>query len=167
MYNGFTVDQLIQTFIYDPATGSFSYRENNKPIVNNYISIRNPKGKKVTLYLSRVAVAIMTNSILSDLFVVKVKDGNPLNLSYNNLVVVSAKDSNKPLSKHGVTKTERDGVFYSESQQYFVVRRGKKQAIYRTTSFEEAVAVREEWEKDKSIHRWDFTVPLWFKPYLQ
>jgi hypothetical protein len=38
---------------------------------------------------------------------------------------------------------------------FFVVRRGSKQAVYRTYSYDEAVVVANEWLKDKTIHRWD------------
>lgn len=164
-YHGYTVDELKDKFDYEPRSGRFTNKMTGNYIYDFKVSIRSgDKSKKsTTLSLSRVAVAFMEGEFLSEDFVVKYKDDNRYNLTYDNLVVVHKTELNLPVTSSNVVETATEGVFYNHVTSMFIVRRGTLDAIYRTPNYKEAVAVRKEWEENDEIHKWDFTVPLWLK----
>ena len=159
LYQGFTLEELKALLDYDPDSGRFVVKKTGLVVTDNKLKVRNPEKKSVTLMLSRVAVWLVEEVPVEDDFVVKFKDSDPDNLAYDNLVVVAKCDSNKPLTDQSNMETATKGVFFLPKYNYFVVRRGPTQAVYRTFEYKEAIAIRKEWEKDKTIHRWDRTVP--------
>jgi len=167
-YQGYTVDELKTKFDYDPHSGRFTNKVTGNYIYDFKTSIRTgDKSKKpTTLSLARVAVAFVEGEFLDDDFVVKNKDDNRFNLAYDNLVVVHRTELNLPLVSSNVVETATEGVFYNHATSTYIVRRGPVQAVYRSPSYMEAVAIRKEWEEDNEIHKWDTTVPLWLRESL-
>jgi hypothetical protein len=106
-------------------------------------------------------VWLVDGKLVPEGYVVKFKDTNHYNLAYDNLVVVPAGEANKPTDSSKFVETATKGVFYNQETRVFVVRRGAKQAIYRTLDYKVAVAIRKEWELNKSVHRWDNSLPSW------
>lgn len=155
LYQGFTLSDLKSMLDYDPSNGRFTSKKTGLPLVNNVYKVRNPQGSPVSVMLARVAVWFVEGIIVDPDSVVKPIDGDIYNLAYDNLVVVAKQDSNKPIHSFNAKETATKGVFYLDKYEYFVVRRGPTQAVYRTHSYKEAVAVRKEWEANPSIHRWD------------
>lgn len=165
-YQGFTLTDLNTRFTYDPDRGVVVYKK-TKVLQERRFKVRNPKGDLVTVSVPRVAVMIHNQEILDDDLMVRLRDGNDYNLSIDNLVVAHSREGNlgeETLVKYVETATR--GVFYGHHSELFVVRRGKTQAVYRTPDYKEAVSVRKEWEKDKTIHRWDRFTPEWLLPAL-
>jgi len=160
-YNGFTLGDLKLTFNYDPISGRFINKRTGNLVYDFKMNIRNPEGKSVTLMLPRVAVWLVEGHPVADGYVVKFKDTNHYNLAYDNLVVVPAGEANKPTDNSKFVETATRGVFHNQETGVFVVRRGAKQAIYRTLDYKIAIAVRKEWELNKSVHRWDNSLPDW------
>lgn len=175
-YLGYTQQDLIGKFIYEPKTGTLMNRKTKKIITSTkdgrvVVSVRR-NGKIVNLSGSRLALMIMDGRALNEDETIKFIDGNSLNIAYHNLSVVSKVSIfNKPQTLvYKALPTETDGVFLMTNgvsiQDYFVVRRGSKQAVYRTKDYEEAMRIRKEWESDNSIHRWDNTYSVSFKKFL-
>ena len=160
-YHGFTIEDIKASFDYNPVCGKFINKRTGNLIYDFKINIRNPDGKTVTLMLPRVAVWLVDGRLVAEGYVVKFKDTNHYNLAYDNLVVVPAGEANKPTDNSKFVETATKGVFYNQETRVFVVRRGAKQAIYRTLDYKVAVAIRKEWELDKSVHRWDNSLPDW------
>lgn len=160
-YQGFTIEDIRSSFDYEPVCGKFINKKTGNLIYDFKINIRNPAGKTVTLMLPRVAVWLVDGKLVPEGYVVKFKDTNHYNLSYDNLVVVTAGEANKPVGDSKFVETATQGVFYNQETRVFVVRRGAKQAIYRTLDYKVAVAIRKEWELNKSVHRWDNSLPSW------
>ncbi len=160
-YHGFTIEDIKASFDYNPVCGKFINKRTGNLVYDFKINIRNPDGKTVTLMLPRVAVWLVDGRLVAEGYVVKFKDTNHYNLAYDNLVVVPAGEANKPTDSSKFVETATKGVFYNQETRVFVVRRGAKQAIYRTLDYKVAVAIRKEWELDKSVHRWDNSLPDW------
>ena len=160
-YQGFTIEDIRSSFDYEPICGKFINKKTGNLIYDFKINIRNPTGKTVTLMLPRVAVWLVDGKLVPEGYVVKFKDTNHYNLSYDNLVVVPIGEHNKTSDKGKFVETATQGVFYNQETRVFVVRRGAKQAIYRTLDYKVAVAIRKEWELNKSVHRWDNSLPSW------
>lgn len=186
-YQGFTHKELDSRFRYDPINGRFWNKKTGKLLDSTkggrvYLGIR-ICNDIVSLQPSRVALILANKYFLEDDEIIKFLDKDNLNLSLSNLLVVKKKqkaldaryvDHPKAYPTYQVgpdgEAVEVDGVFkiVSMSQvgidkgvtNYFVARRGPKQAVFRTHVFEEAVNIRKEWEKDNTIHRWDKTFPL-------
>lgn len=175
-YLGYTQQDLINRFIYDPKTGTLMNKKTNKVITSTkdgriVVSVRR-NGKIVNLSGPRLALMIMDGRALNEDETIKFIDGNSLNIAYHNLSVVpriSKLTKPQPLF-YKAHPTETDGVFLMTNgvpiQDFFVVRRGSNQAVYRTKDYEEAVMIRKEWESDHSIHRWDNTYSASFKKLL-
>ena len=160
-YFGFTIEDMESIFDYDPVCGKFMNKRTGNLIYDFKFNIRNPENKPVNLMLARVAVWFVDGKLVSEDCVVKFKDTNHYNLAYDNLVVVPIGEHNKTSDKGKFIETATKGVFYNQETRVFVVRRGAKQAIYRTLDYKVAVAIRKEWELDKSVHRWDNSLPSW------
>ena len=160
-YHGFTIEDIKASFDYNPVCGKFINKRTGNLVYDFKINIRNPDGKTVTLMLPRVAVWLVDGRLVAEGYVVKFKDTNHYNLAYDNLVVVPAGEVNKPTDNSKFVETATKGVFYNQETRVFVVRRGAKQAIYRTLDYKVAVAIRKEWELDKTVHRWDNSLPDW------
>lgn len=167
-YKGYTIEQIKSFVEYDPDTGLFHSKKTGKELVNRDFSYREEGSKSVTCFrLARVAVMFMTDDYLDDNDRVTFKDDNPYNHTYSNLVVVPYRDvyankSNDLVNRY--LETEHEHVYVGTLNRLFVVRRSNDQAVYRTYSKEEAVAVRDRWiESGKVLHEWDNFCPKWFK----
>lgn len=166
-YQGYTVDELKTKFDYDPHSGRFTNKVTGNYIYDFKLPTRHKDTKNPTSFmLSRIALAFVEGEFLDDDFVVKYKDDNRYNLAYDNLVVVHMSEVNKPITSLNVVGTATEGVFYNQATSTYIVRRGPLQAVYRSPSYMEAVAIRKEWEEDNEIHKWDTTVPLWLRESL-
>lgn len=166
-YQGFTFEELDKRFSYDPVEGKFYNKKSGKLVDSMkggrfYIGVR--QGDKViALQPSRVAYILAENRFLEKGEVITTKDGDWLNLKLDNLVVIRTGEI--PIGMQYVEEpysvaTATKGVFQIMPKGFFVARRGPTQAVYRTNSYEEAVKIRKEWEKDKTIHHWDHTTDM-------
>lgn len=171
-YKGYTIEEIKTLLDYDPDTGVFKSKKSGKELVDRAFAVRHPVTKKVDrLYLSRVAIMLSTDEYLDEEDRVTFKDGDPYNYKLDNLVVVPFKEvyqnkSNNPTNVY--LETEYEHVFVGSLSKMFVVRRGNDQAVYRTYSKEEAVAVRDRWlESNKTLHEWDKSTPKWFRSYME
>jgi len=169
-YKGFSYKELNNKFEYDHEQGRFYSKKSGRLLDSTkggkmYLGVR-VGDEVIALQPARVAYILHKNYFLKDDEVIKFEDGDHLNFEFSNLLVV--KKAEKALSARHVVKpksveTDVEGVARIMPMGYYVARRGPTQAVYRTNSYEEAVEVRREWEKDKSIHRWDTTMPLHFR----
>lgn len=169
-YQGFTYKELNDKFSYDPVEGRFYSKKTGKLLDSTkggkmYLGIR-IADKIISLQPAKVAMILVDQYFPKDDERVVFKDNDNLNFAYTNLKIIKKRDSAlfaKNSIKHTAYATAVDGVFKIEPTGYFVVRRGSDQAVYRSYDFEEAVAIRKEWELDNTIHRWDKTMPLCFQ----
>lgn len=169
-YRGFSYRELDKKFSYDPVKGIFHSKKTGKLLDSTkggkmYLGIR--IGDEVfALQPARVAYILSKKYFLKPDEVIKFKDGDCLNHVLSNLLVV--KKVEKALSARDIERpkaipTDTDGISRIMPMGYYAVRRGPKQSVYRTDSYDEAVAIRKEWEQDKTIHRWDKTMPIMFR----
>ena len=171
-YNGFTKEDLIRKFIYDPVGGTFFNRRNSNPLTSTQkgrlVLVVRDGDRIVTLSAAKVALLMVGGITLKKGETVKFIDNDPLNLAYSNIVVVAKEtlSGNKDYVAPYSVPTETDGVFQIMPKGFFVARRGSKQAVYRTNDYDEAVAIRKEWETDKNIHKWDNSYTKFCKSLL-
>ena len=169
-YQGFTYKELNDKFSYDPVEGRFYSKKTGKLLDSTkggkmYLGIR-IADEIISLQPAKVALILVDQYFPKDDERVVFKDNDNLNFAYTNLKIIKKRDSAlfaKNSVKHTAYATTVDGVFKIEPTGYFVVRRGSDQAVYRSYDFEEAVAIRKEWELDNTIHRWDKTMPMDFR----
>ena len=179
-YQGFTYKELNDKFSYDPVEGRFYSKKTGKLLDSTkggrmYLGVR-IADEIISLQPAKVAMILVDQYFPKDDERVVFKDNDNLNFAYTNLKIIKKRDSAlfaKNSVKHTAYATSQvgpdgeaitvDGVFKIEPTGYFVVRRGSDQAVYRSYDFEEAVAIRKEWELDNTIHRWDKTMPLCFQ----
>lgn len=171
-YQGYTIEQLKEIVDYNKDTGVFVSKKTNKELIDRKFAYRDTKTKKViSLYLPRIAIMFTTDDYLDDKDRVTFKDGDVYNLKIDNLVVVPYKEIyqnkvNNPTNTY--LETEYEHVYVGTLNKLFVVRRNSDQAIYRTYSKEEAVAVRDRWlESGKTLHELDNFCPKWYKKMLK
>lgn len=164
-YQGYTRKELINKFIYDPDQGIFYNRKTKRPMKSTkdgrLVIISRVQDKLITLSAARVALIVVDDRFLESSEVIQFLDSNPCNLKYDNLGV-SDKISNLKKGRveaPNAIATEEEGIFKVMPKGFFVVRRGPKQAVYRTYSMEEAVKIRDEWLNNPEIHRWDYSYP--------
>lgn len=164
-YQGYTRDELKKKFFYDPAYGLFINNKTCKPMNSTkdgrLVIVSRVNGKLMTLSAARVALIIVDDRFLSSDEIIKFKDGDPQNLSYDNILVVRKDESLSEVRPEApkAVATEEDRIFKITPKNYFVVRRGPTQAVYSTYSMKEAIEVRDEWLKDNKIHKWDHLYP--------
>ena len=158
-YLGMTKEDYLQYFIYDQDSGVVKSRKTEKVIgqVTGYGLIHTFRiEKKIkTISLGKLCYFLYHNVDIGSGKKIVYLDDNTYNLKPDNLKLVGKVDTKEDLGRLSVVETETVGVFYNPNNNLFVVRRKDDQAVYRTFSYQEAVAVRVEWESDKSIHRWD------------
>lgn len=167
-YKNFTLDQIRMILDYNKETGMFKSKVSGKELIDRTFSYRDIETRKVhNFQLARVAYMLGSDLYLEDKDRVTFKDGDPYNLKYSNLSVVTykeiyAKKTNYP--KNVYLETEHEHVYVGTLNGLFVVRRGPQQAIYRTYNKEEAVAVMNRWlESGKVLHENDDFCPKWYK----
>lgn len=169
-YKGYTLSRMKDLIIYDPIEGEFTSSISGKKMVDRYYSHRDRETGKVTQFsLARVAMWMMTGTLMNDRDRVSYRDGDVYNLKYSNLFVVPYEDvykkSNNP--KNSYLETEEDYIFVGTLSRLFVVRRGETQGVYRTYSKQEAIAVRDRWlASNKKLYELDDFVPKWYKNWV-
>ena len=166
-YLGYTLDELKLMFSYDQETGKFVNLKTGNRLLDFKYAMRDKSGNPASLLLNRLAVALVEGNFIDPMYVVKFKDNNPYNLTYDNLLVVHNSEKNASVGGYKFVETATRGVFHNPTTKMFVVRRGSNQAVYRTFDYKEAVVVRKEWELDNTIHVWDKTVPDWLRGQLK
>ena len=167
-YKNFTLDQIRTIVDYDKETGVIKSKVSGKELVDRTFSYRDMKTKKVTTFqMARLAYMVGSGEYLDDKDKITFKDNDPYNLKFDNLDVVKWTDvCNKKANypKNTYLETEHEHVYVGILNRLFVVRRGPQQAVYRTYSKEEAVAVRDRWlESGKILHENDDFYPDWYK----
>lgn len=170
-YKGYTIEQIKSFIDYDPDSGIFKSKKTGKELVGKDFSYRENGSSVVTKFqLARLAVMFNSGCYLSDEDRVTFKDKDPYNYKRDNLVVVHCREvyanrSNDPVNRY--LETEHEHVFVGTMNKLFVVRRGPKQAIYRTYDKDEAVAVRNRWlQSGKILHELDAFCPKWYKKMI-
>lgn len=170
-YKGYTLSRMKDLIIYDPVEGEFTTTISGKKLADRYFSHRDEVTGKVTQFsLARLAVWMMTDTLMNDRDRVIYKDEDVYNLRYSNLSVVPYEEVYKrPNSlKNTYLETDEDHIFVGTLNRLFVVRRGKKQAVFRTYDKEEAIAVRDRWlASKKKLHELDDFSPKWYKKWLK
>jgi hypothetical protein len=73
----------------------------------------------------------------------------PDNLKLTKFVAPKEREFRKPLVPVA------DRIFYNPTEGYYILRRNRNQACYRSFDLKEVISVRNEWQLDNSIHRWD------------
>lgn len=160
-YRGFSLEELRESFTYDPVRGIFRSTKTGK-VIGSY-------GSGTSLYLCKrrghVSVQLRAAPLAWFLYYETVPDGevwfkdyNVLNLRIDNLFVAK-KGSRRTYRQPEVVPLEATSdpnILYNPLRQYYIVKRGKKSASYIAKDFEEAKFIRNEWENDKTIQRWDF-----------
>lgn len=161
-----TLDDLKTKYKYDPETGDIFNKKTGNSVgslkKNTLVfTYRSSCGKMRDMTLARFAMLLNGEEVAPDK-VIYFDDGNSLNLKRSNLVVAD-RDSffgrNNASDRPNYVPTSVEGIYQGTHNNLFVVRRDRLMAVYRTGDFEEAVRVRQEWLRDKSIHRWDDTIP--------
>ena len=171
-YKGYTIEQIKTLVDYDPCSGLFKSKVSGKELIGRDFSYRERGSSVVTKFqLARLAIMFIKDDYLDDNDRVTYKDGDIYNLKGDNLVVVPFKEvyqnkSNNPTNTY--LETEYEHVYVGTLNKLFVVRRGPDQAIYRTYSKEEAVAVRDRWiESGKTLHELDDFYPKCYKKMIK
>lgn len=160
-YLGLTKEQWEDIYKYDATEGKV-YSVNSGVLVGSPTSTglivkKRLENKVVTVYLGKLCYFLIHGKIPDRRFFIRYKDNDIHNLKPDNLVVTNEKQHGNEFYYAGrqeVVPVDRFIVYNPNSNQY-IVRRGTNQAIYRTFSLEEAISIRNEWESDNSIHKWD------------
>lgn len=167
-YKNYTLDDLKTIIDYNKENGVVKSKVSGKELIDRTYSYRDVKTKKVVNFqLARVVYMLGSGEYLDEKDRITYKDGDVYNLTYDNLVVVPYHEVY--LRKHNSLKntyleTEEDHIFVGTMNGLFVVRRGPRQAIYRTHSKAEAIAVRDRWlESGKTLHENDDSYPKWYR----
>ena len=159
MYLGMTQEDYDEYFIYDKDNGILLGKKTGSrlgsPTEHGLITSIRVKKKVKTVYIGKLCYFLNHNVNMSSGSKIKYLDDDYTNLRPNNLKLVGKVNIRVQSGRFLVKETETKGVFFNPNNNHFVVRRGDEQAVYRTLSYQEAVALRLEWESDKSIHRWD------------
>lgn len=170
IYQGFTREELKERFVYNPKTGEFMNRR-KMTVINAtnkgrlVLPVRSGD-KVINLSRAKVALLIMEDRELAKGENIKYIDGDNNNNAYSNISVVKSEEhaNHDNAITYSAVATPCKGVYQVLPTGYYVARRGHIQAVYRTYDYEEAVAIRKEWEKDKTIHKWDRTMPKQYLP---
>lgn len=169
-YKGYTLERMKTILDYDKEEGVFTSRISGKELQDRNFSHRDEVTKKVTQFsLARIAVWMVTGSLPDDKDRVVYRDEDVYNLKYSNLCVVPFGKvyEKKNTFKNYYLETDEDHIFVGTLNRLFVVRRGKKQAIYRTYDKQEAIEVRDRWlASGKKLHEIDDFCPKWYKKHL-
>jgi hypothetical protein len=116
--------------------------------------------KVISVSLGRLCYFLINGVALDHRYFVKYYDKDIHNLKPDNLYVTKDKEHSGEYSYAGrqeVVPVDRN-IIYNPNSNMFVVRRLTNQSIYRCSSLEEAISIRNEWELDNSIHKWDKSV---------
>lgn len=159
MYLNMTKKDFNDYFIYDKDKGVLIGKKSGKkvgsPTEHGLITSIRVKKRVKTVYVGKLCYFLHHNIDMSVGGKIKYLDGDYTNLRPDNLKLVGKVNVNAEPGRFPMKETETKGVFFNPNNNQFVVRRGDEQAVYRTLSYQEAVAIRLEWESDNSIHRWD------------
>ena len=157
-YLNLTLTELDDYFNYDREEGKVYLRRSGKEVTSmndgSLVSKMRLGDKIITVSIGKLCYFLTHQLPLKKGDRVAYKDGNFKNLRPDNLFLTKGLERGVVQKKEEVFQVDRR-IFYNPNHNYYVVRRGKNQAIYRTSSLEEAVSIRNEWESDKTIHRWD------------
>lgn len=170
-YLGMTKHELNDIFIYDKDNGKVYSRLTNVPVgtmtTSGLVFKRRIKNKVISISLGKMCYFLNTEEELDRYDLIEYVDGNYDNLRPDNLKVVRKVMSREYsyLNRHKVVPVDRFIVFNPNTNQY-VVRRGVNQAIYRCFDLNEAISIRNEWELDNSVHKWD-SFSGKFRKYLE
>lgn len=162
-----SVDYIKKNFDYDPVTGlilnkltgkQVGYLDSSGGLAYMKVGIR-VGGKIIKVQSARVAYVLTTGEELSPSLVVTYQNGDPSDLSWDNLVfshksVVSKESVRQP--KPSYVKTNDPNVFRGEHNGVYVVRRWEMDsngrqvgtstlAVLRFDNFEDACCAAEEW----------------------
>ena len=157
-YLGMSREDLESSFIYNKEDGIVLSRKTGLEVGSDYPSglvvKKRHKGKVVSLSLGKMCYFMLHDVKLTDSDMILYKDGDKYNLRPDNLELSNCPTPRLADERECVVEVDRR-IFYNPNTSEFVVRRGKKQAIYRCFTLKEAILIRNEWESDKTIHRWD------------
>jgi hypothetical protein len=168
-YQGFTRAALAKRIIYDPVKGIFlntKTKEQLDVIKGNRHGIVLRVGfSVVTLAPSKVAFFLQEGTLVKKGQIVRFKDKNSSNYSFDNLYIHDKDFGCKEGFIHPyTTPTQYDRINLLHPNMVYVVIRGPEQAVYRTPDYDKAVSILTEWMKDNTIHRWDMTMPDEYLP---
>lgn len=171
-YLGLTKEQWEQIYRYDTTEGKVYSVDTGvlvgKETPTGLVVKRRMEHTVKSVSLGRLCYFLIHNEDLDIRYLIKYSDGDIHNLKPDNLVVTKDKvrvNEYYYAGRQKVVPVDRFIVYNPNSNQY-IVRRGVNQAIYRSYSLNEAISIRNEWESDNSIHKWD-SFSGKFREYLQ
>jgi hypothetical protein len=160
-YRGFSIEELTESFLYDPVEGVVRSKRTNK-ILGSYsdfttLYLSKRRGHSVVQLRAAPLVWFMHYKSLPE-GEIWFRDSNVLNLKISNLYVVGRgfRKTYRVSDSVPLEKTDDEAILYNPLRKYYIVKRGKKFASYMARTLEEAKFIRNEWKTDNSIQRWDF-----------
>lgn len=167
-YLGMTLEELDKSFFYDRDNGKIYSRFSKQEVgsvTDSGLVIKKRVGHKViNLSVGKMCYFMIHGVCLDKYDKIYYLDGDYTNLKPDNLSVVRYVPNRNPSELEPYVEVDRR-IFYDPNKTRYVVRRGSTQAVYRTFDLKEAVSIRNEWEIDNSIHKWDETCEK-FRKYL-
>lgn len=157
-YLNLTLTELDDYFNYDRDRGKVYLRRSGKLITTSNKSglvagIR--VGDKVTkLSVGKMCYFMIHQTPIGNGDKIIYLDGQYTNLRPNNLERVKYVAPEDFIPRPAVVEVDRR-IFFSPAEGYYILRRNSDQASYCSFDLKEVISVRDEWEKDKTIHRWD------------
>lgn len=138
MFYTFSVPELLAMYEYDPCTGQIMGLSTGRYVgtmhKRSYVVPTRKSGAVHNLPAGKLAWLLHTGTIPKTR--VYFLDGDVSNLCWDNLTldVVTKSD------RGAFIKTEHPNIFIRKSDQSYVVRRGPKEAVFRTLSLNEAIS---------------------------
>lgn len=164
-----TKEDLESSFIYDKLMGTVLSRKTGKPVGSIYPSglvVKKRRDDKiVSLSLGKMCYFLHTGVQMVDTDMICYLDGDFHNLKPDNLELRKYIPPKETVKRLPIVVVDRN-IIYNPNNGEFVVRRSPYQAVYRADTLEEARLVRNEWESDKTIHKWDKTVKKYSKYWI-
>lgn len=165
-YLGMSREDLESLFIYDREKGLILSKKTGKVVGTEYphgiVIKKRWEGKVLSLSAGKMCYFLLHDVQLSDSDMIRFKDKDYFNLRPENLELCKCANPRQVEERLDFIEVDRR-IYFNPNNSLFVVRRGVNQAVYRCFSLKEAVSIRNEWESDKTVHRWDFTVAKYRK----
>ncbi len=167
-YLNLTREEIEESFKYDREKGKVYSRLTDQEVGYMTVSglvIKKRIGHKVLNLSAGKMCYFLEHDVVFDKYdKICYKDGDCTNLKPDNLCVVRHIANQQPDTLEPYVEIDRR-IFYDPNKTRYVVRRGPTQAVYRTFDLKEAISIRNEWESDNSIHKWDESSGI-YRKYL-
>lgn len=157
-YLNLTLSDLEDYFKYERDTGRVYLRRSGKLVTscNSYglVSGIRQGDKIIKLSMGKMCYFMIHQVSVDSSDKIIYLDKDYTNLKPNNLELVKYVAPEEPVFRLPVVEVDRR-IFYSPTEGYYILRRNRNQASYCSYDLKEVISVRDEWELDNSIHKWD------------